>query len=228
MRNRILAIVAVICGLGAAAGTFLYLNELKETYRSAGQFRPVVVAATRIPARTAITAPMVRVREVPEAYVHPGAFARPEEVLGKVTRAEVVAGEQILRERLLSEGEGRETLAAAVPPGRRAVAVAVDAVSGVAGAVVPGDRVDVVGTFDVEGPLSTVFLQGLQVLAVSEPDLESKTGAGPRTVTLAVTPQEAQALALVSEKGRLRLLLRSPRDQEAVALPATRLRDLVR
>lgn len=233
MKNRILIVVAVLCALGAGIATFVYLNQVKQAYRTSGQFRPVVVAATDIPARTAITEPMVALKEMPAEFVHPDAVADKKNVVGKITSVQITAGEMVLRGRLLQEEEkGVETLAARVPVGTRAIAVAIDSVSGVAGALVPGDRVDVVGTFDVDGYVSTVFLQRILVLAVNVPGGagpgSEERGGGERTVTLAVTPREAQALTLVAERGTVRLLLRSPKDEGTVSIPVTRLKDLVR
>lgn len=231
MKNRVLIALAIIFGLAAAASTFLYLSHLKHAYRTSGRFETVVVALTRIPPRTAITASMVGAKEVPVEYIHPGAVTDKKEIIGKITSAEIVSGEPILRERLLLEDQRPEGLAAAVPPGKRAVAVAVDDVSGVAGALVPGDRVDIVGTFEFNGPVSTLFLQGIQVLAVNNPGVPPASGKGAyaeqRTVTLAVTPREAQSLILVTERGNVRMLLRSPKDQSTVSLPVTRLADLI-
>ncbi|MEW5763003.1 MAG: Flp pilus assembly protein CpaB, partial [Bacillota bacterium] len=106
------------------------MNQVKQAYRTSGQFKPVVVAVTDIPARTAITDPMVRLKEMPAEFVHPDAVADKKDVIGKITAVKILAGEPVLRGRLLQEEEkGRETLAARVPVGRRAIAVAIDCVS---------------------------------------------------------------------------------------------------
>lgn len=231
MRNRVLLALAILFGLAAAAGTFFYLNSVKQAYRLSGQYRPVVVALTHIPPRTAITRQMVAVKDVPKEYVHPDALTDVGAVVGAITRAEIVAGEQVLRARLMRGDEQAEGLAGVVPPGKRAVAVAVNDVTGVGGSLRKGDRVDIVGTVETgHGAVSTLLLQGIVVLAVNDAGRGTAASqgvpGGQRTVILAVTPQEALPLVLATEEGRIRMLLRSPKDQETVSLPVIRLTDL--
>ncbi|HAG07474.1 MAG TPA: Flp pilus assembly protein CpaB [Peptococcaceae bacterium] len=230
MKNRVLLVLAVLFGLAAAAGTFLYLNHVKQAYRLSGQYRPVVVAQARIPPRTAITRAMVSLKEVPAEYVHPDAVTDLEAVVGKITGAEIARGEQVLKARLLRGDEQKEGLAGVVPPGKRAVAVAVNDVSGVGGALRKGDKVDIVGTLDTDrGAVTTMVLQGIEVLAVNDAGRPAAASEGlgtHRTVVLAVTPQEALPLVLATEEGRIRLLLRSPQDGGTVSLPVVRLSDL--
>jgi len=231
LKNRILLALAILFGLAAATGTFLYLEHVKQTYRLSGQYRPVVVAQTRIPPRTAITRAMISVKDMPVEYIHPDALTDVRTVVGRITRAEIVAGEQVLQARLLRGEEEAEGLAGVVPPGKRAVAVAVNDVTGVAGSLRKGDRVDIVGTLDTgDGVVTTLLLQGIEVLAVNDTGRAAGASAGvpgeQRTVVLAVTLQEALPLVLATEEGRIRMLLRSPQDRGMVSLPVVRLTDL--
>ncbi|MGQ9497804.1 MAG: Flp pilus assembly protein CpaB [Desulfotomaculales bacterium] len=230
MKNRVLLVLAVLFGLAAAAGTFLYLNHVKQTYRLSGQYRPVVVAQAHIPPRTAITRAMVSLKEVPAEYVHPDAVTDIGAVVGKITGAEIARGEQVLKVRLLRGDEQAEGLAGVIPPGKRAVAVAVNDVSGVGGSLRKGDKVDIIGTLDTDrGAVTTMLLQGIEVLAVSDAGRAAAASEGlgtHRTVVLAVTPQEAMPLVLATEEGRIRMLLRSPQDRGTVSLPVLRLTDL--
>jgi pilus assembly protein CpaB len=172
---------------------------------------PVVVAQEMIRPKTELMARMLVVREVPGAQAHPEALRTLEEGLGRLTRETVLAGEQVLEGRLYAREE-KPGLTFVIPPGKRAVSVAVDEVIGVAGFIKPGDRVDVLGTFDeqVVGRTVTVtVLQDVEILAISQRMEDKKPDAVlATTVTLAVSLQEAEKVTLAEERGRLRLALR--------------------
>ncbi|MCR4427582.1 MAG: Flp pilus assembly protein CpaB, partial [Firmicutes bacterium] len=151
----------------------------------------------------------------------------------------IASGQEILVKSLVGEEKRLTRLAYAVPVGKRAVSVQVDDVSGVSGMLRPGDRVDVLGTFDVPGgagqPFSgtTIFLQNIEVLAVGQSLSDAAPaeggGAGGKygTVTLAVTPADARPLTLVSERARIRLALRSPVDEGRAVVSPFEMRMLI-
>nr|WBU15377.1 Flp pilus assembly protein RcpC/CpaB [uncultured bacterium] len=238
--NRAMLVLAL--GLGLISALLVYAAIRVAGGRAGGgggEGTAVVVAAQDIPARTRITADMVRVTEVPSDLLTPGAFTRPADVIGKTARFPIAAREQLTKEKLaetsLSSDVGRDLpLAIQIPQGKRAVAIKIDEEKGVGGLVLPGDFVDVIGVFEVrsgEGGsrqlVSMVVVQNVEVLAVAQQTAELPPDAGDlspeervnlragepdpdaRTVTLAVTPQQAQVLALAAERGSLRLSLRS-------------------
>lgn len=142
---------------------------------------------------------------------------------GSVVRERIVAGEPLLIEKLVKPGE-RGFLAAVLLPGRRAVSVGVDAVSGHSGLVLPGDRVDIILTQNLEQSGSNgkffageTIVRSVRVLAVGSrldtPDEASDMDDRPRTVTLEVTPRQAEAIAVANAIGDISLSVRS--------LPAT-------
>ncbi|WP_027717652.1 Flp pilus assembly protein CpaB [Desulfovirgula thermocuniculi] len=231
-------LLAVLFGLAAAWGVYAYLQAVKESYRAAGDFRPVVVAREKIPPQTRITENMVEVKEVPAAYVHKEALSRKEEAVGRVSTAPIFPGEQVLKGRVAA-GDAAQGLAFQIGGGKRAATIAVDEVSGVGGHLRPGDRVDVVGTVDVpqggaKVTVTTLLLQNVAVLAVDRSvEAGGNRGAGARapqaqTVTLEVTPQQAQVLILAAERGSVRLLLRPAGEEGELSLPSARLEHLVR
>ena len=165
----------------------------------------------------------------PEELVQDAYFIEGEsdmsQLLGTVVRFPVTAGEPVTQGSLVSPGD-RGFLAAALGPGMRAVTVPVSAKTGVAGFVFPGDRVDVVLTQTVEGegrPLQAAetVLRNLRVLATDQTteqvtDDEGKTVVRAfRTVTLEVTPQIAEKVAVAQTIGQLTLVLRSIADNQA-------------
>lgn len=242
MRPRVLLGFSLVLALVAAVSVYYYLNKLKVTYQQTGNFKQVVVARQRIPARTQITSQMVEVKELPAQYISDLAITDLKEALGKTVKAEILAGEILRREKLASGQDAAEGLAFLVTPGKRAVTVAVNDVSGLAGLLRPGDRVDVLGTFELPGgsgqekaTLTSLIVQNIEVLSVDQalaspgqPVADGKKQIGYRNVTLLVTPEQAQSLVLCSEKGSIRLLLRAPADQDIISLPSLKMQQLVR
>jgi pilus assembly protein CpaB len=189
----------------------------------------VLVANRALPVGTIITADAMGYQDWPEELVQDAYFIEGEAdmsgLLGTVVRFPVTAGEPVTQGSLVSPGD-RGFLAAALGPGMRAVTVPVSAKTGVAGFVFPGDRVDMVLTQTVEGdgrPLKAAetVLRNLRVLATDQTteqvsDEEGKTIVRAfRTVTLEVTPEIAEKVAVAQTIGQLTLVLRSIADNQA-------------
>ncbi len=243
MKNKLILVLAIIIGLAAAAGIYLFLENTRKTYQVNSDFVSVVIARQRIPAKTQITAQMIEIKDIPAISLNYLAVVDTKEVLGKTTKSEILPGEQVLRERLATDRSSSDGLAFQIPPGKRAVSVAVDEVSGVAGLVRAGDRVDVLGTFDLQGAAgqektsaTSVLIQNVDVLSIdqsaSQDALSSqdskKTSNSAHTITLSVTPEQAEPLVLCSEKGTIRLALRPAADQNIVYVPSIKMLQLIR
>jgi pilus assembly protein CpaB len=234
LSSKGLLVVALVMSLVTALLVYNYLKSLS-TQTTPRDGVAVVVAKAAIVAKTRITAEMVKTVKIPADYVQPGAITDPAKVVGVTARENIVAGEQITGRLLLLEGKS-VGFTGLIPQDKRAVTVAVSEVTGVAGFVKPGDRVDVIVTFDqnvVGDHTSKVVLQNLAVLAANR---ETETGTGEsrkenvkgNVVTLAVTPAEAAQLALGEEKGKIRLALRPYLPNEgAVAVGAVTPKDMV-
>ncbi|MCL4440413.1 MAG: Flp pilus assembly protein CpaB [Firmicutes bacterium] len=229
---NIILIVAVIFGLLAAWGTYQYLKYLEKTYKSSGNFVNVAIAKVKIPAREVINEQMVEFTEMPSNYVNPTALGSPGEVLGKITKSEIYPGEQIIKNKIASTNDPGEGLAMMVEPGRRAMTVAVNDVTGIAGMLRPGDKVDVLGTVVVgKDTITSTIVQNIKILAVNRATANSSNdNKQPQTgtLTLSLSPYEAQHVTLASEKGTIRVLLRTPADTEKVNVPSTNINHLVR
>ncbi len=248
MSNKKVLLLALICGLLAAVALNFYLKSVKEAATRV-KTKKVAVAAARIPDRTLVTPEMISFKDIPVEYIHGSAVREANQVIGQTTRAEIEAGEQILQSKLVpKEGTGI-TLAYTVPPGLRAISIAVNEQSGVAGMLNPGDRVDVMGTVDIEIPspdpnvntvkktMTHLILQNVQILAVGKnytnPDAQQKdkkdqAQGGGDTVTLAVPADKMQFLVAVNDKGKLTLALRSPADKSEEVRPAMDAQQLLR
>lgn len=134
---------ALIAAVAAGALLYFYLNNLEQEKTVEIVYESVLVAAEDIPAYAVITADMVTLKQVPQGSSHPRAARSADEAVGFVTESLIVAGEEILPEKLKQPGQTDSGLSYIVPDGMRAVTVAVDEISGVAGFVQRGDYVDV-------------------------------------------------------------------------------------
>src|SRR5215218_6089134 len=151
----------------------------------------------------------------PEGSVPKGAFAKIDELLdGKTRRVALAAleeNEPVLKAKVTGPGQ-RGSLAAVIQQGMKAVTVRVNDINGVAGFVLPGERVDVLLVRNLERTeaYSDVLLQNVKVLAVDQlADESSDKPALVKAVTVEVTTADAQKLTLAGSVGTLALALRS-------------------
>ncbi len=213
------------CGVLAAALSYGWLASKERAFEALSSPAPALVAAKFIGAGARLDKTLVTVRQIPRAYIQAGALRSAEEAEGQIALAPFAPGEQILANKLATRGMA---LALAVSPGKRAVTVSVDAASGVAGLLKPGDLVDVFVTLDEKEPRTFVHLQAAGVLAVGRnfspqqaPEEHGRFGheAATDTVTMEMSPYEAEQLTHLEQVGRIKLALRAPGDRERIALP---------
>lgn len=223
-RNSIIALVGGIF-FGALAFFLLY-QQASEIEKKATPVQ-ILAASEYIPAGVFLKPEMIAKKAVPESYVSPSAIRDPKEVDGLMTLVPISAGEQILSNKF---GEGEATLALTLNPGYRAYTLAVDETNGVGNLLRPGNHVDILTKLESEKRVVTSFVfQDIQVLAVGQRlNLRQRSQKGQDstpsdndsdygTVTLAVTPEQAETLMYL--EGRpLRLILRGPNDDEIVSV----------
>ncbi|MBW7850750.1 MAG: Flp pilus assembly protein CpaB [Rhodospirillales bacterium] len=192
----------------------------------------VVVARSQMTFGTRIRQDLVRLVDWPAGTVPVGAFTSIDELVGKdgerVALRTIEPDEPILASKV-SGANGRATLSTVLPMEKRAVTIRVNDVLGVAGFVLPGDRVDVLLTRDQQqrAPVTDILLQNIRVLGVDQDANERKDKPTvARAVTLEVTPAEAQKLTLGSQVGTLSLALRNLSDAEEAPARTIGLRDL--
>jgi pilus assembly protein CpaB len=227
-RNRLL-LIGFAALIAAGAISVLVYRVLNAAIASAHSPTNVaVVAAFDLPVGSVITDRDVKVErysgDIPE-----GAFREAKDVVGRGVITSVARNEILLPSKLAADKAGGG-LPAMIPQGKRAVAVKVNEVIGVAGFALPGTRVDVVVTGNVQqnnnpgDVTATTVLQNVQVMAAGQ-KLQTNADGKPETVqviTLLVTPEEAQKLALASQEGRIQLTLRNPLDDESPDIHAVR------
>jgi len=226
-RSRLLMIGGLALAVGLLVAFTVY-NRLRTFAGSAGNAGgvPVVVAADDIQVGAKLEPQDVKVVTLPPSAVPPGAFSATSKVLGRGAVLPVSKGEFILPSKLaaLNAGAGLPSL---IPQGMRAVSVRVNDVVSVAGFVQPGTRVDVLAT-GTQGSgnerQTTTVLENVAVIAVGK-SLDRTASADAQAapvITLLVSPDDAQKLALVSQEGRIQLSLRNPLDTKKGGIGATR------
>ena len=234
MRNRIFAVLAlaILAGGGLAYGTYNFMqNQPVKTVSTPTQ--PVVVAAADLQIGAEVKKEDVTVVNFPAGQAPQGSFSKPSDVIGRGLIVPVVTHEPILGAKLASKEAGIG-LPPVIPEGMRAVSVRVNEVIGVAGYVLPGTRVDVVATasptMDKTDTTSKLILSNVQVLTAGtrmEQDSEKGKPVQVTVVTLLVTPEQSERLALASTEGKIQLALRNPLDQGAPATPGIKTAALV-
>ncbi len=222
--NRRLVLIALVFACLAGLGIYLFLSNL-QTAATIEHTDGVVVALTNIPARTVINSSMVEVQRVPKGTSHGQAFTALDQVVGKTTTGTIVAGEQVLQSRLFSNAESAG-LSYQLEKGKRAVSVGINSRIAVAYLVRPGDAVDVLLSYEqlkVDSQREShtaVMLQNILVLAVGgELRAGSRAPADAETITLAVSPAEAEKIAWAEDYGRIRLALRPATDEQLTNTP---------
>jgi pilus assembly protein CpaB len=221
MRNKRFFIVlagALLFGLLAAISVTRYLSSAQAYSRNLNR---VAVAKVAIPLGTKIIPEQIMVVQFPPESTPDGAFDSVEKLTGRVAVMNIAPREPITEARLAPEGTAGG-LSAVIPEGYRAMTVKVDDVVGISGFVMPGTLVDVVVVIDpaekagMQDPISKIVLQNIKVLAngqnIDKP-ADQREANSVKAVTLLVTPEQAEKLALASSEGKLQLVMRNSIDQ---------------
>ena len=211
---------AVVFGLLAVFIAQVWLNNQAsmqaknfEANKKTTAMQTVVVAKEPLRFGTELNASMLEEVPWPAATTPSGAFTKISDVLAggrRVVLTAIEPNEPLLSLKITGPGQ-RATLSALVKPGMKAVTIRVNDVEGVGGFVLPGDRVDVVLTRQIDKGSATteVVLQSARVLAVDQSaDERAAKATVAKSVTLEVSTMEAQKVWLASSVGNLSLLLR--------------------
>jgi pilus assembly protein CpaB len=230
-RSGLIMIWALAFGGSAAVGVNKYMtNKPGVVYRGV-ETVPVVVAAVDIPRGASITAGLVKTRDYPKGILPSGTLAKVDDVLDRAVFIPLMKDEPVLDGKLAPKGSKRG-MAALVPSGMRAFTIHTPSVaSGVAGFVLPGNKVDVLLTMEGKrGSITMTLLQNLEILAVDQRiDAPVDNRVDPnqlRSVTLLVTPDQAAKLGLAQNKGALHLSLRNHSDDQLASTSPARLAEL--
>jgi pilus assembly protein CpaB len=229
---RLLVVVSLLLaavGLGYAAYQLLMPSRQVQLAEESAPPPPVVakvlVAKQSLPVATLLKDGDLTVREMPQEAIPEGAFVDSAEsraeLLGAMLRRYLDANTPILRSDILQLRD-RGFLAAVLRPGTRAISVGVDAVTGAAGLIWPGDQVDLILTQEMgdggggqgRRVAGETILTDVRVIAVDQKIAEGRSDAeeerkAARTVTLEVSPEQAERVAVATRLGSISLVVRA-------------------
>lgn len=175
----------------------------------------VVVAAADIPFNTPIVAAQLRLETRPRNQVPATHIISLDDLIGKRLREPAYTGEIIVTKRLMDDTAG-SMLANSLTPGKRAMTLRIDEISGHAGFLLPGSHVDIISLRS--GQKAQTVLKNIKVIAVGQNLSVEGNNVKAATVTLEVDPRQAETLAEVSESGSVRLVLRQRNDDSNLEL----------
>jgi pilus assembly protein CpaB len=245
MRAKTILTVLFLISLAVAVIVILRAMPTQGDANANTPKEEILVATVQLAAGTLLRAQDVTWQLVTRP-VEPAEIARPSAVARQVrpevdeeTRAEVYgaavrpardteAGEPIRRSNIVRPGD-RDFLQVVLTPGARAIAIPVTTGGASTGLLFPGDRVDVILTQNFKGEsavitrrsVSETVVENLRVLAIDALDAKAPSGSFGRTVTLEVTPQQAEKINVATELGKLSLSLRSVSGPDGVLVTST-------
>src|SRR6201988_2824857 len=224
MRRSLLFMM--LAGVPALVAALVVYSALKkrerEVQEAMAQSVNIVVAMHDLHIGMQLDPTAVKLARWSRDAMPPGAFTDIAGVTGKYVKTPFVENEPIVSERLFSGVKTAGVLPLLIPSGMRAMSVPVDEVSDIAGFVLPHTRVDVLVAVSSGGaggaePFSKIVLQNVEVLAIAQDIEQVGDKAQPvKVVTLLVSPEEAERLALASREGTLRLAMRNYDDTKIV------------
>ena len=216
----------------AAAATFGIYRVLEATKAQSKIItRPVVVALEDVSEGRSFGRASVALAQWPLGTVPAGAFSAVDSVVGRVARIDVFKGEVIVPGRLAPDGTG-PGLEVKITPGKRAVAVRIDDVSGLNGLVQPNSRVDILVTLrdaKAQTQVSKLFMSNMRVLSVGtviQTSADNRPISAP-TAIIEVTPEEAEQLTIAQSEGTLRLVLRGYGDPDSIKTEGAKSADVL-
>lgn len=226
-KSLMLLMLALGCGLVASIGiTQVMANRGKHTSPTpAADAATIFVALEDIPTGDPITPQLIKLEQWPKDKVPPGALTKLEDVENRRPKTKIYKGAPLLENQLLPKG-ANQGATAQIPKGYRVVAVKVDDVSASSSMIRPGDRVDVLvhvqrnPSKGIDATKTQTILEDIKVFAVNDVYDMDTTGAekkiAAKTISLLVTPPQAERVTLAAEMGKLRMIMRSYEDDTQV------------
>jgi pilus assembly protein CpaB len=226
-RHVVVVGVAVLTAALASFGVYLTLKRIPvREVEVARTF--VVVAARSLPTGVRLRATDLKVIPWPASNMVPGGFSRVDAVVNRGLLSAVVENEPVV-ETKLARADAGAGLPSAIPAGMRAMSVKVNDVTGVAGFLDPGTRVDLMVTIrKKEDSTSRTVVSNVEVLRAGtrsdqqKPKDPKTAPASTAVVTLLVSPEDAERIALAQAEGQIMLSLRNPLDTESTASSGVR------
>ena len=212
-------IITAFLALFTTGLVYVYLSQVAAaSEENKVKTETVVVALTSIPGHIKVTADMLETKEIAEDAVHPDALTSIDAVVGGTTTTDLMAGEQILSARIVTD-TGDAPLAYRVPENMRAITVPATEVDSIGGYVLPGDKIDILASYTSAEDVSVVEkIQNIEILEKGPYAVgaEGQQTGVPTSITILVTPTQADVIANASLNGSLYFTLRNPVDTNIV------------
>ncbi len=218
-RVFLLLTVALMLSAGAAWVANKWILQRTMPAAQANMGTMVVAAALKIPFGQKIELAHIKIVPMPDHLVPNGAFDDVSKVEGRIAKQELLPGEIILAGRV-AQTHGGSTLAAVLDPKMRAITLRVNDVIGVAGFLLPSNRVDILATRrnGKSRPVTQTLLKNIKVLAVDQTaNPEKNEPVIVRAVTMEMSPRQSETLVNARSEGSIQLTLRNPLADRAVA-----------
>jgi len=202
-----LILIALAVSLIIGFGVYSFATTLE--HRLSVKTVPVVVAVEKIPKSTIITPEMITVKQFPAEAVHELATGNPDNIIGRITLESIEANEPILSTRLVDSSQDNNSLSFSVSPNYRALTIKTDEVTGVAGYINIGDRVDIAAVMlngtTVASQMIEEYLEVVEVMANKSDDAKGVSTA----ITVLVPDQDVLKVNYALSEGKYRLILRT-------------------
>jgi pilus assembly protein CpaB len=229
----VLLALALGCGLVASIGISQVMERRNADQGPVSEMEPILIASADIHYNDLLTPEKVRFEEWPKGKVPPGALTKLDELQGQRSAGNLVAGEPILTGKLM--GNDASGASRKIPKGYGVVSVAVDAVTGASSLIKPDDRVDLLlymarrPEMGIEETSTRTILHDVRVFAVDKVferahgDDRTETA---KTVSLLVTPEQAEKVTLATGLGTIRLVMRGPDDSSSSSSEGTNVSEI--
>ena len=228
LRYTTIFAAAIVTAAAATFGIYRVLQVTKAEAKITTQ--PVVVALEDIPESKAIDRASLRVAQWVSGTAPAGAFSSIDSVVGRVTRVDIFKGEVVVPGRLAPNGTGAG-LQVKITPGKRAMPVRVDDISGIGGLIQPNSRVDVMSVIRDKSNqnVAKLFMANMRVLSVGTQDTRTVDNRpiSAAMVALEATPVEAERLAIAQAEGRIQLVLRGYGDPDSLKTEGAKTADVL-
>jgi len=212
-------IISVTVSIMFGVGAILIAQTWLDSNKPAAPENQVYSAFSTmtIPVGTVIEPKHISLKILPESISADNTVQNPDDIYGMITKDTIYVDDIIRSERLLVKGEG-STLASLISENMRAVSIRVDDVVGVAGFLLPGNRVDILNTASGKGGVTTeVILANIKILAIDQRAASDENKPQlVRAITVEVNLEQAESLMTARNKGRLQLALRNPTDSNII------------
>lgn len=222
-RHLLVLVISAIVGLAGVYYARAYIHTELDEFRAANQttesMTEVVVPNRSLTRGETITPDMLSIREIPARFVDSNSVTNDNygQAVGQRLGYDIDKGSPMLWAHL--EGGRTRTFSGQVPEGLRAMTVRVDEINSISGFLQPGDRIDLLlAVNEHQGETIRPIIQNLSVIATGVQTMVDKSYSGGQrvfsTITVEVSPSQAQIITLSQQIGRLTALLRNPDDEQ--------------